>query len=147
MKRHLLSALALLLVGAAPPPPVATPADSAFVLVVNGDNATPALPRATVARIFLHKGGWPSGTAAVPVDQLEKSPVRADFTKAVHGKSVTAIKAYWQQKIFSGQDVPPIEEPTDDAVIGFVQGNRASVGYVTRGTALPKGVRVLELTD
>lgn len=116
-----------------------------FVVVVNANNATPSLPRATVAKMFLHRAVWPSGTPALPVDQVDRSPTRIEFTQAVHGKSVSAIKAYWQQKIFSGQDVPPLEKPTDADVLTFVQANPAAIGYVARTTPLQRGVRVLAI--
>lgn len=148
MKMHSLSLLAgLLLAGPAPrqPAPVTPPAG--FVLVVNAENDSPALPRATVALMFLHRAAWPSGVAAVPVDQVERSPTRVEFTKTVHGKSVTAVKAYWQQRIFSGQDVPPLEKSSDADVLAFVQANRAAIGYVAADVVLPKGVRALPLAD
>ena len=59
------------------------------------------------------------------VDQREKSPVRAAFTRAIHdGKKVSAIKSYWNRRIFSGRDVPPLELASDQEVLDFVVETR-----------------------
>ena len=44
------------------------------------------------------------------------------------------MKNYWQQLIFSGQDVPPPELKTDDEVIQYVIKNPNSIGYVSSGS-------------
>jgi len=48
--------------------------------------------------------------------------IRVAFSKSVHGKSVGAVRAFWQQQIFSGRDVPPPEpfEP-EDRFLDFVE--------------------------
>jgi hypothetical protein len=52
------------------------------------------------------------------------------------------VRSYWQQRIFSGRDVPPPELDSDDAVIGFVSKYAGAVGYVS-GAAKLVGVREL----
>lgn len=121
---------------------------SGFVVVVNNQNAVSAMSRAQVSRYFLKKiSRWDSGAVAMPVDLPSDSPVRDAFTRRVLAKSVTSVKAYWQQQIFSGRDVPPPEKPSDDAVLEFVQMNPAAIAYVSPDAALPRGVRVLDVTD
>jgi ABC-type phosphate transport system substrate-binding protein len=141
----MLCAAVALLTGAAPQRRAEPSPDGGFVVVVNAANATATLPRSVVAMIFLRRAGWPSGAPATPVDQVDRSPARVEFTKAVHGKSVSAIKAYWQQKIFSGQDIPPLEKPTDADVLAFVLATPSAIGYVARGTPLPRGVHELTI--
>ncbi len=127
--------------------PYATRA-SGFVVVVNDQNAVSAMSRAQVARYFLKKiSRWDSGAVAMPVDLPADSPVRVAFTRRVLAKSVSSVRAYWQQQIFSGRDVPPPEKPSDDAVLEFVQVNPAAIAYVSPNVALPRGVRVLDVTD
>jgi ABC-type phosphate transport system substrate-binding protein len=145
MRPYFLAGLLALLAGAPSRQPAPALPEPGFVVVVNADNATASLPRTVVARMFLHRATWPTGTAALPVDQIDRSPIRVEFTQAVHGKSVGAIKAYWQQKIFSGQDVPPLEKPSDADVLAYVQANPAAIGYVARTTPLQRGVRVLTI--
>lgn len=119
-----------------------------FMIVVNDQNATPAMSRALVSRYFLKKvSRWDSGAVALPVDLPADSPVRDAFSRHVLSKSVSSIRAYWQQQIFSGRDVPPPEKPDDAAVLEFVRANPAAIAYVSSVATLPSGVRVLTITD
>ncbi|MEJ2545582.1 MAG: hypothetical protein P8Y99_16080 [Calditrichaceae bacterium] len=59
------------------------------------------------------------------------SDTRQAFAKSVHGKSVNAIKAYWQKKIFTGKGVPPVEKKSDSEIIAFVKDNSGAIGYVS----------------
>jgi ABC-type phosphate transport system substrate-binding protein len=122
--------------------------DEGFLVVVNEQNTVAPMPRALVSRLFLKKvTHWESGPPALPVDLPADSPVRDAFTRRVLAKSVGSVKAYWQQQIFSGRDVPPPEKPGDDAVIEFVKANTAAIAYVSPGASLPRGVRVLGVID
>jgi ABC-type phosphate transport system substrate-binding protein len=124
------------------------PSASGFVVVVNDQNAVATLPRAQVSRYFLKKiSRWDSGAIAMPVDLPADSPVREAFSRRVLARSVTSVKAYWQQQIFSGRDVPPPEKPSDDAVLEYVRMNVAAIAYVSPNVVLPRGVRVLDVTD
>ena len=64
----------------------------------------------------------------------------------VLGKTVSAVKSYWQQQIFAGREVPPVEKTSDAEVIAFVKANRGAVGYVS-DTAAVTGVRVLRVDE
>ncbi|HEX2717641.1 MAG TPA: hypothetical protein VHM67_08150 [Gemmatimonadaceae bacterium] len=123
------------------------PAPSSYKVIVNAQNPVTSLPRAKVAKLFLRRATWPSGAAVQPCDLPEKSPVRVEFTKVVHGKSVIAVKSFWQQQIFAGRDVPPPEKTADAEVIAFVLANPGAIAYVSAPTPLPNGVRAIEVTD
>ncbi len=126
----------------------AIPRGDGFLVVVNEQNAVDAMSRTTVSRFFLKKvSRWESGVVALPVDLPPDSPVRDAFSRRVLSKSVMAIKAYWQQQIFSGRDVPPPEKPNDTAVLEFVQTNPAAIAYVSSQATLPRGVRAIAVTD
>ena len=135
---------------AAPPVRVAPDAvrADAFLLVVNEQNVTATMPRALVSRYFLKKvSRWDSGAVALPVDLPADSPVRDAFSRRVLSKSVSSIKAYWQQQIFSGRGVPPTERPSDEEVLSFVRGNPAAIGYVSSAAPVGPGVRVVQVVD
>lgn len=118
-----------------------------FTVVVHVSNPSRALPREQVARLFLRKvRHWPHGAAAEPVDLAPGAPARYVFTRAVLGKSVSTVRAYWQQRIFSGVDVPPPEKAGDAEVLDFVRTRPAAVAYVSAAATLPPGVRALEVT-
>jgi hypothetical protein len=60
-------------------------------------------------------------------------------------KSVEAVKAYWQQRIFSGRDVPPPQFDRDDRVVAYVLEHEGAVGYVSGDTDL-RGSKVVPIT-
>jgi ABC-type phosphate transport system substrate-binding protein len=121
----------------------ARPADASFVVIVNVANAA-TLTRDELANIFMKRiTRW--ADHAVPilvVDALPGSPVREAFSRAVLHRGVGAMEAYWQQQIFSGRDVPPVQQETDADVVAFVRRNPGAIGYVSGGARLD-GVRAL----
>lgn len=138
-KLHVLG-VALALLGPARPGSCAEP----FYIVANGANPVAALAREQVSKMFLKKVlKWEDGQAVVPVDREQSSAVRAAFSKAVHGKPVSAVASYWQQQIFSGRDVPPPEKTSDAAVLAFVRANPGAIGYLSGSP--PGDVKVIAL--
>ena len=139
MKRSISAVLLLITLAALP----ALAAD--FQLVANNGVSTSSLTKSAASAIFLKKTlKWDDGTPIVVADQNDKSPVRDAFTTFVHGKSVAAIKSFWQQQIFSGRDVPPVEQASDAAVLAFVRSTPGAVGYISAKTPAT-GVKVLEV--
>lgn len=118
-----------------------------FIVVVNSANATKSLSKEDVSNFFLKKvTKWDNGKTVVPVDQDKGNKVREAFSKAVHGRSASAIESYWQQQIFSGKDIPPSSKDGDADVLAFVKGNANAIGYVPAGTALGEGVKAIPVT-
>ena len=104
----------------------------AFKIVVNEDCPAQSLTRDQVSRLFLGKAAeWPGGLHALPIDQREGSPVREAFTRAIHRRSVSAVKLLWQQAIFSGRGLPPPEASEDAAVLAHVKSQPGAIGYVS----------------
>jgi len=119
-----------------------------YVVIVNEQNSVTSASRVLVSRFFLKKAShWDSGSLVLPVDLPPESPVRVAFSKHVLSKSVGSIKAYWQQQIFSGREVPPPEKSDETDVLEFVKANRDAIAYVSPDAVLPRGVRVLMVTD
>jgi ABC-type phosphate transport system substrate-binding protein len=118
--------------------------DVNIVVVVNSANPTNALPRAKVAQIFLRQTDtWDNGTEILPVDQIDRSPAHIAFVRIVLGQSVSALKRYWQERIFSGNESPPPDRVTDADVLTYVRSNSGAIGYVVTGTDLGTGIKVL----
>jgi ABC-type phosphate transport system substrate-binding protein len=115
----------------------------AFQVIVNPSNEVAAVDRGFVEDAFLKKiTTWPSGEVIRPVDLAPDSPVRRAFSHDVLNRSVEAVKGYWQQRIFSGRDVPPPEFGTDEEIVSFVLKHPGGIGYVS-GTAKLNGCRVV----
>lgn len=123
-------------------------ADASYVVVVSASNPVNSLTREQASKLFLKKAAtWSDGREVAPVDQPEGSPVREAFTKAVLRKSVSAVKSYWQQQIFSGKAVPPTERSSDGEVLSFVRGNPAAIGYVSPSSPVGAGVKVVQVVQ
>jgi len=119
-------------------------AQDAVVVIVHADNPVSSFTTREVSDLFLKKAGtFPDGTKAVPVDLGERSDVRGAFSRWIHRKTTSAIKAYWQQMIFSGRGVPPPEKSSTADVMAFVRGQRGGIGYVPQGTPLSPGVKAV----
>jgi ABC-type phosphate transport system substrate-binding protein len=145
----LLMAAALLLSGIGSTGASAQSAGAAagYKLIVNSSNPTTSLPREQVGRYFFKKvTSWPSGGTVVPVDRDKEAPVREAFSRDVLHKSVGSVVAFWQQQIFSGRGVPPVEKASDAEVVAFVEANPGAIGYVSpdAGVGDAKVVRVVE---
>lgn len=121
--------------GTVAPPP--------FHLIVNPTNPASTVDRAFVAQAFLKKvRHWPDGQTILPVDLARDSTVRRQWSLDLLGRSVEAVKNYWQQLIFAGRDLPPPELPSDTEVVTYVLHNPGAIGYVS-GVAPLHGAKVL----
>jgi ABC-type phosphate transport system substrate-binding protein len=110
---------------------------SAYEVIVNPTNSASSIDHQFLAEAFLKKTTeWPDGTVIQPVDLPSDSPVRRRFSDEVLHRSVSEVKVYWQQRIFSGRDVPPPELDTNEAVVAYVLKYAGAVGYVSSGAAL-----------
>lgn len=118
-----------------------------FQIIVNDSNPASTLRADFVSRLMLKKTTtWDHGEKVIPVDHTDRSVTRAAFTKKVLRKSISSIKAYWQQQIFSGRGVPPAELDSDAAVIAFVGRNPGAIGYVSKSAAI-NGVKSVRLQN
>ncbi len=117
-----------------------------YKVIVNPSNPVSSMSRDDVSRIFLKKTTkFSDGRGASPVDLPVNSPTRESFSKDIHGKSSSAVDAYWQQLIFSGRDIPPPQK-SESGVLEFVRSNGNAIGYVLPG-ADTAGVKVINVTD
>ena len=116
-------------------------------MIVNQENPVESMKRSEVSKLFLKKiRTWEHGVVVLPVDLVGTSPVRDKFSREVHGKSVTTVKNYWQQQIFSGRNAPPPEKSSDAEVLAFVKASPGAIGYVS-GEADVEEVKVLKVED
>jgi ABC-type phosphate transport system substrate-binding protein len=138
------SLLALLLALALP----ARAADpDGFKLVVHPSNkAAKDLTRSQVSQLFLKKTTrWADARRVLPVEPADLE-LREKFARRIHNKSATAVKSFWNQQIFAGREVPPIEKSTDAEVVAYVRSNPEAIGYVAAGADLA-GVLVIAPRD
>ena len=137
----LLAGLATLLSGPLPA------GDQKYWVVVHPDNPVETMERSEVSRLFLKKiTKWADGRPVNPVDLPEKTPTREAFSRDIHGRSVSAIKKYWQQMVFRGKAAPPPEGSAEADVLAQVRADPSAVGYVSDEAVL-RGVKIVDVVD
>ena len=120
---------------------------SGFQIIANKSNPVTTISKSQLSRLFLKKEKkWETDKEVLPVDLKENFKTRAAFSKAIHGRPVSAIKAYWQKMIFSGRQVPPPEKGNDQDVINFVERYAGAVGYVSPKASISR-VKKIKVVD
>jgi len=71
-----------------------------------------------------------------PVDLRGEAVARREFSSRVLNRSVAAVRSYWQQRIFSGRELPPPEFDSDEAVLKYVASSPGAIGYVSANANL-----------
>jgi ABC-type phosphate transport system substrate-binding protein len=120
-------------------------ADEQFVVIVHPKNEVTKLDKKTIADAFLKKRTqWNDDQVMQPVDQTKKSSVRGAFSNRILDRSVSSVRTYWNQLVFSGRAVPPPEVESDAAVVAYVAANPGAIGYVT-SAANVKSVKIIQV--
>jgi ABC-type phosphate transport system substrate-binding protein len=115
----------------------------AYRVIVHPSNPASGVDRKFLADAFLKKSTrWPNQELIRPVDLDAATSTRRTFTREVLARSVSAVRNYWQQSIFSGRDVPPPELDSDEEVVRYVLRHSGAVGYVS-GSANVSGAKIL----
>jgi ABC-type phosphate transport system substrate-binding protein len=118
---------------------------SGYVVIVYGKSPVTKVDRKFLAEIFLRRTTrWADDSPIHPVDLGPDSPARGRFSQEVLSRSVSSVRSYWQQRIFSGQGLPPPELADDEAVVGYVASHPGAIGYVASGTSLD-GARAVDI--
>jgi ABC-type phosphate transport system substrate-binding protein len=117
------------------------------VAVVSAKSAVTTLNANQVADIFLGKTShFPDGSHAVPIDQVEDSPVRDKFYAQFTGKSPAQVKAHWSKIIFTGRGRPPKQAANGIEARKLVADNPNAIGYID-SKQVDASVRVLALAQ
>jgi ABC-type phosphate transport system substrate-binding protein len=122
-------------------------AEPGFRVIVNARNNATALDNKTIADMFLKKRTqWGNETVIMPVDLKRDSAVRKQFSEQVIGRSIAAVRTYWNRLVFSGRGVPPPELGSDDEIVKYVAKHPGAIGYVSAAVNLKDAsVKILEV--
>jgi ABC-type phosphate transport system substrate-binding protein len=108
-----------------------------FRVVIHPSNPLRVAERQLVADAFLKKTTrWSGGEPIRAVDLRPGDQVRRRFSESILKRSVGAVRSYWQQRIFSGRDVPPPELDSESSVVAYVAKTPGAIGYVSGGAKL-----------
>ena len=91
-------------------------AEPSYVVIVHPSRHVSRLDRKFLGEVFLRRATrWPDDTPIRPIDLGPDAQVRKRFSEEILARSVESVRSYWQQRIFSGQGLPPPELPDDEA--------------------------------
>jgi ABC-type phosphate transport system substrate-binding protein len=110
---------------------------SAFQVIVHPSNPLSVISQELLMQAFFKRTTrWSDGELIRPVDLRPDAVARRAFSDRVLKRSVVAVRSYWQQRIFSGRQLPPPELDSDAAVLRFVQSSPGAIGYVSANAKL-----------
>lgn len=96
-----------------------------------------------ISKLFLAKSKkFPGGGEAVPIEQSDGSPTRAQFHKSITKKDEAQLKSYWSRIVFTGKGQPPKEVDSDSEVMALISKNPSMIGYVD-SSAVDGSVKVV----
>ncbi|MDP2963835.1 MAG: hypothetical protein Q8N54_13840 [Sulfurimicrobium sp.] len=117
------------------------------VVVVNASSGIERLSRDEVINIFLGRyRQFPSGLAALPIDQPAGHPLKAQFYHKLVNKDLAEINAYWARLIFSGRTSPPRQATSEMEVVEWLVRNRGAIGYVDHSKVDARLKVIMEFT-
>ena len=116
-----------------------------YQVIVNNANSTSSISKKDVSAYFLKKKTkWSDKTKVVPVDLSSKSAIRTSFSKEIHRKNTSQVRAFWQQSVFSGKATPPREMKTDAIAINYVKTHKGAIAYISASTKAD-GVKTVKI--
>ncbi|HET6788847.1 MAG TPA: hypothetical protein VFH49_12845 [Aquabacterium sp.] len=102
-----------------------------LLVVVSNKMPTPTMTNKDVADLYLGRTRHLSnGQMVVPLDNPAAAPIRARFYKALTGKAITDINAYWARLLFTGQSSPPQPMADTSALLDAVRTTPGAIAYV-----------------
>ncbi len=118
-----------------------------LVVVVNARCGVAAMTRNEVVNVFFGRNRqFFNGVEAQPVDMPDGHPDRARFYRALVGKEVSEVNAYWSRQVFSGRMQPPTKVNTTEDVVKWVTSHPGGIGFVDLSKADARVRVVFELT-
>jgi ABC-type phosphate transport system substrate-binding protein len=106
------------------------------------------ITRANLSALFTGRTAqWGDKAQVKPVDQSAKAPVRRAFTTSVIGLSMGELQMYWQRRVSADHVFPPPVKGSDQEVLGYVAATAGAIGYVGPETAIPEGVKVIDIVE
>ncbi|MGE5452360.1 MAG: hypothetical protein ACM3VZ_11035 [Acidobacteriota bacterium] len=102
-----------------------------LLVVVSNKTPTPVMSNKDVADLYLGRTRHLSnGQLVIALDNPATAPVRARFYKALTGKAITDINAYWARLLFTGQSSPPQPMADTGSLLEAVRTTPGAIGYV-----------------
>lgn len=104
---------------------------AAPVIICNKQVVESQLTFGDVQNIYLGKKVfWQNGDKIIPVT-IDDTKIHTDFLKEFVKKTPYAYLSYWNQRLFTGEGVPPIAFDHEKEIVHFVSVTPGAIGYVS----------------
>lgn len=113
-----------------------------IAVVAHAKSGIAAVDTATLKDLFLGKTSKINGVDVRPVNLSDSSPIKIEFDEKVVGKDAGKMKAYWSNRIFTGQGKPLDQVDNEAAILEWLGNNQDGIGYMSPG-AVNNKVKVL----
>ena len=115
----------------------------AIAVITHLSTAQESITNEELSHIYLGKTkSFPSGAAAAPINQADKSKIRQRFEEEVLGMNKRKLKKYWSKLMFTGKGKPPKAMDGDAELLNYIASTPGALGYIS-GDALTDKVKVL----
>lgn len=102
-----------------------------LVVVVNARSGVSAMTRNEVINLFFGRNRqFFNGIEAQVVDLQDAHPDRERFYRALVGKELADVNAYWSRQLFTGRLQPPPQLKTSEEILRWVAERPGGIGYV-----------------
>lgn len=116
-----------------------------LVVITHLDNTDISINKRQLQHIFMgRRQVFSNGKQALPIDQIN---LRAKFYKALTGRSIAQINAYWARLRFSGRTLPPRQLSDDQSIIELVVQNPFAIAYIMKENVDETRMRVLLILE
>lgn len=118
-----------------------------IIFIVNSDNPLMEINKETVALYYLKKVKfWPNNQTIRFFDRSDESDLRKYFLDNFLGMTHREVDSFWiGQKLNSG-DSAPVQVNDDLAMARLVSKFPESIGYVSSGFVMVKGIKIINIT-
>lgn len=102
-----------------------------WLVVVKADSTVTTLTKNQVMGLFLGRAKFlPSGDKVKALDFPIASAVRAEFYRALTGKNIADIDAYWARLQYSGRATPPEPMENSEQIMQLVSKEKRAIAYL-----------------
>ena len=108
------------------------------VIVVHPDNPINQLSKSDVINLYMGRNNtFVNGNKAITFDLSDDSNLKKVFYKALIGRSIAQVNAYWSRVKFSGRATPPIKLTSHAEILTNVSSSLSAIGYLPLSEVSP----------
>lgn len=105
--------------------------ENGWIVLVSGQTGVENLTQKQVMSLFLGRSRYlPDGDRVTALDHPIESETRASFYRALTGKNISDIDAYWARLKYSGRASPPLPVQTSEEIIEILSQESGVIAYL-----------------